>query len=636
MRPVAAAGTIVPAVSVVGERVRLELSVRFDEDVRPGSVLAATLFGRRRAPVFQATDPRADTIQAVDDDSLLDESGHPYYGSLERPCVYVAAETDGRALPVSVENSMMTRAVRVSLPDGLAAGSTVTIRLGNPARGSVFGTVSTTLRFRLVLETKNERHPLPDPVDHHLLAGEPTRLDLYAPSGVRTGAWLIVTAVARDAFGNPAPRSAELEIDVPDGLEVTSGHVRVVEGIAKIGVRPLRAGVFRLRASVLGENLLAGTSNPFRASERGDGPLWADLHGHSVLCDGLEHPDAYFTYGRDIECLDVVALTGHDDCLIERDHWGLPREPLWRSAETAWAITRYTVERFHEPGRFVTLLAWEWTGCDEFKPTGAARRGDRCIYFPADVGEIFPNFDPRYDTPEKLWEAIAPYGAIAVPHHVAYAREGPLYGCDWEHHDDRFEPLVEIHSKHGTTESPETMRPLWRTQPGGDVQAALARGYRLGFTGGSDTHVSRPGSQLLEADIDVLRYPEAGLTAIVEADRTRGAVFAALRARRTYATTGARILLRVEANGHPMGSELHADAAPLRVIVEVHGTDALASVEVIRDGAVVESVSPGQASAEIVYEDGGDSGYLYVRVTQVDGHQAWSSPIWVVPEFRTG
>ena len=54
---------------------------------------------------------------------------------------------------------------------------------------------------------------------------------------------------------------------------------------------------------------------------------------------------------RDVAALDVASLTDHD-------HWGfrfLDQEPeLWEH------IGRIT-DDFHEPGRFVTLLGYEWT-----------------------------------------------------------------------------------------------------------------------------------------------------------------------------------------------------------------------------------------------------------------------------------
>jgi hypothetical protein len=74
-----------------------------------------------------------------------------------------------------------------------------------------------------------------------------------------------------------------------------------------------------------------------------------------------------------------------------------------------------------------------------------------------------------------------------------------------------------------------------------------------------------------------------GLTAVLAAARTREAIWDALRARRTYATTGARLLLDVVANGrYPVGAAIALDGQPLEIAVDVHGTAPLWKVEVLR------------------------------------------------------
>jgi hypothetical protein len=64
----------------------------------------------------------------------------------------------------------------------------------------------------------------------------------------------------------------------------------------------------------------------------------------------------------------------------------------------------------------------------------------------------------------------------------------------------------------------------------------------------------------------------------------------------------------------------------------VAGTRKIASVEIVRNGEVVHAAQPDTLDAGITWEDRAQipSGcYYYVRVTQSDGEQAWSSPIWV-------
>jgi hypothetical protein len=74
-------------------------------------------------------------------------------------------------------------------------------------------------------------------------------------------------------------------------------------------------------------------------------------------------------------------------------------------------------------------------------------------------------------------------------------------------------------------------------------------------------------------------------------------LFEALRARRTYAATGDRIVLDVWLNGRPMGSELKPVAD--RVIdVNVRGEDAVASIELVRNGRVIDRHFPADEAPD--------------------------------------
>ena len=152
------------------------------------------------------------------------------------------------------------------------------------------------------------------------------------------------------------------------------------------------------------------------------------------------------------------------------------------------------------------------------------------------------------------------------------------------------------------------------------LRAFLNKDGRTGFVGGSDTHEGKPAAR----------------TAILARELTREAVFEALRCRRNYAITHARIGLDFRINGHVMGEEIEVDGAP-QIVVEVKGTDRIKEVVIIRDGEVLRSVQPMTKDLHFEHADRAFTGpsYYYVRVVQTDqdAHgnfsQAWSSPIWV-------
>ena len=138
-------------------------------------------------------------------------------------------------------------------------------------------------------------------------------------------------------------------------------------------------------------------------------------------------------------------------------------------------------------------------------------------------------------------------------------------------------------------------------------------------------------------DSDRYRFARfrAGFTGVWAEALTLEAVFAALRDRRCYATTGERIVAEMTVDGLPMG----AGAPPGErreqhtVAFRLVGTERISRVEVLRDGQVVHRIDPYIEEVEDSWTDSGDGArgarFYYVRARQVDGSAAWLSPVWV-------
>jgi hypothetical protein len=124
------------------------------------------------------------------------------------------------------------------------------------------------------------------------------------------------------------------------------------------------------------------------------------------------------------------------------------------------------------------------------------------------------------------------------------------------------------------------------------------------------------------------------LAAILSEDLTRESVLAAIKARRVYATTGERILLRFSVAGGRMGEvvELEEGVENNGIYVHVVGTAPIQSIEVIRSGSVF-AVQDGDGSLELELlgqlQDLRSGEYVYVRIRQTDGGMAWSSPVFI-------
>ena len=167
----------------------------------------------------------------------------------------------------------------------------------------------------------------------------------------------------------------------------------------------------------------------------------------------------------------------------------------------------------------------------------------------------------------------------------------------------------------------------------------LGKGAKIGFTGGGDCHEGRCGFSVEDPEgqgktphtfAPGLKY-RCGLTAALLPSLTRAELLQALRHRRTYATTGARILLDFSISGTPMGRDLRTESPPA-IAATIHACAPVAAVDVIKNGAVVHSRRDLPQDCSLSWQDpSGDPGWYVLRVTQTDGAKAWSSPIWVRP-----
>jgi hypothetical protein len=447
-----------------------------------------------------------------------------------------------------------------------------------------------------------------DPPEVDVLPGPAALLVATLPSAARPGETLTLRLAFLDREGSAGiPVEGEVALEAPPGVELPAAvpFAPADAGVRSVSLVVRAPGVVRIRAR--GPGGLETESNPLFVDAAAPHLLWADLHGHSNLSDGTGTPDDYYRYARDVAALDVAALTDHD-------HWGIPfldeSPAMWREIGAATA-------RFHEPGRFVTLLGYEWTSW---------LHGHRHVLYFEDEGPLVSSLDEASDDPAELWKALRGRAALTFAHHSA---GGPI-ATNWDFAPDAvLEPVTEVASVHGSSEAPDAPHAIYDPVPGNFVRDALGRGYRLGFVGSGDSHDGHPG-------LAHLASPSGGLAAVFAREPTREAVLAALRARHCYATNGPRILLEASLGGRPMGAEVPAGSQQLRAVVvapaPLERIDVVRGPELAFQLLVAADEERREAGLEETLENLRPGETVYLRVVQRDGGAAWSSPFFVAPE----
>ncbi len=319
---------------------------------------------------------------------------------------------------------------------------------------------------------------------------------------------------------------------------------------------------------------------------------FGDLHNHSNV--GYAQGSLRRVYEIARNHLDFFAFTPHAHW-HDIKHFEGSIEDKWINGfhvtRARWPEVLKMAREFDSPGKFAVLAGYEWHS------TGLG-----------DYHVLFPDLDAELFTPDDLKELqrfAARRGCIMIPHHPS-VRQGRR-GANFAHRDPKVSPLLEIYSEWGNSESDRAPFPFIRhTEPGrwtkNTLQYALAQGHRFGVIASTDDHLGYPGG-----------WGE-GLAAVLAPDLSRKSIMEALFARRTYAVTGDRILLRFHLNGKLMGSELPYTRTR-RIQVSVAGWDQVDRVEVLKNNRVIHREFP---------------------VDRETSAQSWSKPVLARFEYGWG
>jgi hypothetical protein len=422
----------------------------------------------------------------------------------------------------------------------LAEGERVVVTLGDRSGGSpglrmqTFAEDAWELRF--LVDPCGTGHFVEVPGDlwRPVVPGAPAAWRLVAPTRVAAGEpwWLGVKA--EDAYGNPTPL-ADAALHLEASREVR-GLPPVVEhrGVAAQRLEGLQSdpGAVWVTARDADGRVLA-VSNPVVVDPGGRRTFWADLHGQSGETVGVNTARSYLGFARDRAFLDAAGHQANDFQI---------GPALWRQLDAL-------VDEVEEPGRFVVLPGYEWSG-------NTAVGGDRNVYYRATGRPIRRSSHAllldRSEEHTDCTTARALFAALRGEDAVAVAHVGGRWADLRYAHDDEVERAVEVHSDWGTFE--------WL------VHDALEIGARVGIVANSDGHKGRPGASWPGASTF---GAYGGLTCLTAEALTREALFDALRARRTVATTGCRLDLDVAVLGAQPGDVVPTERDRVEVAVRV-------------------------------------------------------------------
>jgi hypothetical protein len=466
----------------------------------------------------------------------------------------------------------------------LRAGDTLTVRFGDRRKGSPGFRLQTNVEANVELRTSVDAFAtyefcgLPVQPAFDLVPGPAVGWKAILPSLAIIGEPFRLAIVAEDKWGNPTPDAVQrIELVSSRPLRGMPAKIVIGKGDGPRTIENLVAdteGDLDLRLIAEGEEL--ARANPLRVVKQAAlRRYWGDLHGQSGETIGMGTAEAYFRYARDAAFVDIVGHQGND----------------FQITDAFWHELNHLTAAFDVPGRFLCLPGYEWSG-----NTGMG--GDRNVFYRREGGPIRrsshilvqgqTSTDAVY-TADALFRELEGVDAIVIAH------VGGRYADLKYAHDGRLERAVEVHSTWGTFE--------WL------LHDAFEKGYRVGVVCHSDDHKGRPGATRPGASSF---GAIGGLTCYFMPELTRDALFEALRRRRHYGTTGARIFMDLHASfDQPvtgfsedpqlgptsefavqramMGDIIRSGRVPMHLAVEVIGTAPIERVDVLHGTSVAQT-----------------------------------------------
>lgn len=347
---------------------------------------------------------------------------------------------------------------------------------------------------------------------------------------------------------------------------------------------------------------------------------WGDIHIHSNLTanirdnDGGASPKVGYQYAKEVSHLDFI-------CISEQT-FEFDEDRRVNIDQATWKQIGEEADKHYEEGKLVTFPGFELH----------SKRGDTVVLFKESLA--------RYPYPSKVvkdipdvWEYYKDKEHLTIPHFHRYCggrmfkdqQEKQYAGFDlsnWELSSEN-ESLAEVFSSQwGRFEyggHPMILKARANVK-GNTVVDFLNRGKKWGITASSDGHDGNPGY--------------GGVTAVYAKRHNREEIFKGLSSRKTIASTHPRIAIDYSVNGYKIGEVISGEKTELKTIrIKAVAPKDIKHIEVVKNGQVLIKEVVNKQWIDIELEDSKaleQDTYYYVRLTQIDGHIAWASPIWFV------
>ncbi|RCX17264.1 uncharacterized protein DUF3604 [Anaerobacterium chartisolvens] len=318
------------------------------------------------------------------------------------------------------------------------------------------------------------------------------------------------------------------------------------------------------------------------------------LHNHSNVSDGKGTPAQAYAYARDTAGLDFFSLADHAEQI----------------SSSEWTNIKNTANSYNADGKFVTFWGFEWSS-PIYGHVSVFNTQDYCMYNPLNLNT---------NTFRRLCNWLNSRDCIAFMNHPGredtFGQE--FYNFERGPYSDKVVGMELWNKNNGFDEY--YYNDGYKSNDGnkGYYDEALTLGWKIGAAGSDDNHDATWGTR------------NDYRLAVLAAEKTRASIYEALKSRRFFSTLDKNISLSFKIGGNEMGSVIPEGTYVLEISASDADSEIFTQIQLIKNGAVAEIWNPGDTSPVISSDiTTGPEEYYYVKVTQADGDEAISSPIFV-------
>lgn len=335
-----------------------------------------------------------------------------------------------------------------------------------------------------------------------------------------------------------------------------------------------------------------GISEGFLQAQSAGGfnAYFGTLHNHSSVSDGMGTPREAYYYASRFGGMDFFGLADHA-FLIDSLEW----EEMKKTADT-----------FNKDGVFTTFLGFEWSSDVGHAAVINTEEFCTCKKAPEDTFTGFLNWVKMHDCVAFFNHPGREDGAHNEFNHFLDKPSDHFVGIElWNGRND----FSRYYYNDGYF--PDDGKLSFYDE-------AIARGWKLGAAGSEDNHRGDHGN-----------YTQKRL-AILADTLTRSALYEALKIRRFYSTLDKNLVLSFKVDGNEMGSTIKSGTYDFQVVAEDRENEIFVQVQVYKNGSLLKEwqIIETEVNIQETFETSPGDSY-YTKVTQQDGNEAISSPIFI-------